>query len=153
MSLVDKIRRTNEKYDEIDQKLAQFSNIIETLSDDLQNLASEIYDLDSTINSHDCRTCHDHDEIEYVYVASRDHPKVHKAIETDYPWMQKHLESIIGHPTPCQTANCDGTLWTEYLEDERYLIKCTNKCRIIWVHATSPAEAIHNAHTNEPYEK
>lgn len=54
---------------------------------------------------------------------------------------QKLYASITGD-VPCPW--CDGHLVTEYMQEEIYLVKCSNRCgRTTIVHACSPAEAVH----------
>lgn len=68
-------------------------------------------------------------------------PNAVDALLEDQESEQKLYASITGD-VPCPW--CDGHLVTEYLQNEIYLVKCSNRCgRTTIVHACSPAEAVH----------
>lgn len=68
-------------------------------------------------------------------------PKTIAALLEDQENEQTLHASITGD-VPCPW--CDGHLVTEYLQNEIYLVKCSNRCgRTTIVHACSPAEAVH----------
>lgn len=88
----------------------------------------------------------DHDPIvEYETVekpvSDRYHDLFKQALEENYAWERDRSERQLGQP-PCETSGCKGTLWYEDLEGGKYLVKCTRGCRIIYVEAWSPEEAI-----------
>ncbi|OFS67533.1 hypothetical protein [Trueperella sp. HMSC08H06] len=85
--------------------------------------------------------CADHFEDLLGQTSFNRTPRTVAALLEDMPQEQKLHASITGE-VPCPW--CDGHLRCEYLQDEIYLVKCSNHCgRTTIVEATSPSDAVH----------
>lgn len=73
---------------------------------------------------------------------TRDRPKVHASIEATSQAQQDRCWSSPYWKHDWRCPYCGRRLWTEYIEGARYLVKCDIKCRIVYVWAGSPWEAL-----------
>lgn len=118
--------------------------LLESVTRSIDNLADEL-------GSHYCSDWCFHDEecaevtvFEQVPVSDRYSDLFKQALEENHAWERDRSERQLGQPS-CETHGCKGTLWYEEMGVGSYLVKCTYGCRIIYVKAWDPKEAITSA--------
>lgn len=75
-------------------------------------------------------------------VSDRTSRDFHAAIETNYPDAHGTTKDIDGKKSQC--PYCGGNLYAEYIQDERYLVKCDtcDPLRIQYIQADTPYKAL-----------
>lgn len=146
----EEVRKLDTTTESIDQRLAEaFEKLylsihtIEEIQAVVEEAQSDLEDLKNKIDDHDCWRCRENARVEYVEIRpNRDDERYHEAVETNYQVQRTMCERMFPEAFQCALPGCNGTLWAEYIENCRYLVKCSKNCRIIWTIAPNPREAL-----------